>query len=208
MKMADSCPFMAIHAAMEGSKSQSDYKHDKKTPLKCPISGRAMEKPHDDKTGTKQKKAGMSTIGEDSTAESQEQTEHLRVLSSGSSSGSVRSQSTHSHNGSLAGSHVGSQVGSRIGSHVGSHMGSLASGIRANLPASSKWVLLRIPPSPSLSSPVKHSLTLLLRAGSPPPSPAGARSHAFRTHGSEAHACLSLLCHIGCIGMSLSERRE
>ncbi len=138
--MADSCPFMAIHAAMEGSKNQSGSQYDKKTPLKCPISGRAMENPrHDDKNGSKQKKPGTSTIGEsadDFTADSQKQTEHQRVLSSGSSSDSLRSQSAPSQNGSQVGSHIGSHVGSRVGSHIGS----LASGIRANIPSSSRLV--------------------------------------------------------------------
>ncbi len=151
--MADSCPFMAISAAMEGSKDQSISKFDKKMPLKCPISGRGIDNPrpeHDHDHSFKQKKAGMSTISEraeDFTADSQDQTD-MRVISSGSSSGSLRSQTAPSHNGS--------QVGSQIGSHIGSHIGSLASGIRSNLPTGSRLL-------PSASCPIDRRPRCLLR---------------------------------------------
>jgi hypothetical protein len=154
---------MAIHAAMEGSKDQPNSRHDNKSPLRCPISGRAPET--NDKSGSKDKKAGLSTIGEqanDFASDNQDHADRDCIISPRSSSGSLRSQS--------APSEIGSHAASRMGSNAGSHMGSIASGIRSNLPPASRLVLSASSQTSTATSGITNRF---LRAGSlPRPSPA------------------------------------
>jgi hypothetical protein len=125
------CPFMAIHTAMDDHKTPLDSKN----PLRCPISGRAIDTPKygDDKSGSEDKKVGMRTIFETVEEITADGNDRDQMVSPRSSAGSLRSQS--------APSQLGSHVASRKGSHIGSHIGSIASAIQSNLPPASRLLL-------------------------------------------------------------------
>ncbi len=131
------CPFMAIHMAVEGHEENFDSKPYNKT-LKCPISGRAVEKPNygDEKSGSKDRNTGMRTICETVEEFSADDHDNDQINSPRSSAGSLRSQS--------APSQLGSHVASHKGSHTGSHIGSIASAIKSILPPASRLVRYHI----------------------------------------------------------------
>lgn len=115
-----SCPFMAISAAID--ESNAEKRKDAAGSLKCPFSGRMLN-PNPDSRISQHKKPprDLNVIGEGEEEEREHVEEKKRAISpSGSFNGSLMSAS-HSQ-------------ASR------SHIGSLASAIRGNLPAGSRFV--------------------------------------------------------------------